>query len=93
MACRNHRLQAWHRGDGLTLELPGCSVDILHPPARQRVPAAQRQIELRANAMMRCGCPIEPAFLFLGTIISWHRFLWSWRRCLSDSGFTPAPAP
>jgi len=36
-------------GDGLTLELPGFSVDILHPPARQRVPAGQKRIELRAK--------------------------------------------
>ena len=47
-------------GDGLTLELPGFSVDILYPPARQRVPAEQKRIELRANVMMMCGCPIEP---------------------------------
>ncbi|MEE4607768.1 MAG: hypothetical protein V2L15_02685, partial [Desulfobacteraceae bacterium] len=47
-------------GDGLTLELPGFSVDILYPPARQRVPAEQGRIELRANVMMMCGCPIEP---------------------------------
>jgi hypothetical protein len=47
-------------GDGLTLELPGFSVDILYPPARRRVPAEQERIELRANVMMMCGCPIEP---------------------------------
>ncbi len=47
-------------GDGLVLELPGFSVDILHPPARQRVPAGQQEIKLRANVMMMCGCPIEP---------------------------------
>ena len=51
-------------GDGLVLELPGFSVDILHPPARQRVPAGQGQIELRANVMMMCGCPIEPGGLW-----------------------------
>ena len=47
-------------GDGLVLELPGFSVDILSPPSRWRVPAGQKQIELRANVMMLCGCPIEP---------------------------------
>lgn len=46
-------------GDGLVLELPGFSVDILYPPSGQRVPAGQKQIELRANVMM-CSCPIEP---------------------------------
>lgn len=51
-------------GDGLTLELPGFSVDILHPPARQRVPAGQKRIELRANVMLMCGCPIEPGGLW-----------------------------
>ena len=51
-------------GDGLTLELPGFSVDILHPPARQRVTAGQKRIELRANVMMMCGCPIEPGGLW-----------------------------
>jgi hypothetical protein len=38
-------------GDGLTLELPGFSVDILYPPARRRVPAEQERIELRANVI------------------------------------------
>jgi hypothetical protein len=47
-------------GDGLVLELPGFSVDILSPPSRQRVPAEQKRIELRANVMLMCGCPIEP---------------------------------
>jgi hypothetical protein len=51
-------------GDGLTLELPGFSVDILSPPARQRVPAGQQRIELRANVMMMCGCPIKPGGLW-----------------------------
>lgn len=51
-------------GDGLTLELPGFSVDILYPPARQRIPAGREFIELRANVMMMCGCPIEPAGLW-----------------------------
>ena len=51
-------------GDGLTLELPGFSVDILYPPARQRVPAGQKRIELRANVMMMCGCPVKPGGLW-----------------------------
>ena len=51
-------------GDGLVLELPGFSVDILYPPSRQRVPAGQKRIDLRANVMMMCGCPIEPGGLW-----------------------------
>jgi hypothetical protein len=51
-------------GDGLTLELPGFSVDILYPPSRQRVPAGQKHIALRANVMMLCGCPIVPGGLW-----------------------------
>lgn len=47
-------------GDGVTLELPGFSVDMLQPPAGQRIPAGKEQLELRANVMMTCSCPIEP---------------------------------
>jgi hypothetical protein len=47
-------------GDGLVLELPGFSVDILQPPSRLRVPANQETIDLRVNVVMMRGCPIEP---------------------------------
>jgi len=46
-------------GDGWLLELPGFAVDVLAPPAHQRVRGAG-PIVLRANVVMMCGCPIEP---------------------------------
>jgi hypothetical protein len=50
-------------GDGWLLELPGFAVDVLAPPAQQRLPAG-REVALRANVVMMCGCPIEPGGLW-----------------------------
>jgi hypothetical protein len=47
-------------GDALTLELPGFVVDILNPPAHQKVAKSDETIDLNANITMMCGCPIEP---------------------------------
>jgi hypothetical protein len=47
-------------GDGWVLEVPGLIVDVLAPPAHIRLPADTRQVELHANVLLMCGCPIEP---------------------------------
>jgi hypothetical protein len=47
-------------GDALTLQLPGFVVDILSPPAHQKLSKPSESIELNANITMMCGCPIEP---------------------------------
>lgn len=46
-------------GDGWLLELPGFAVDVLAPPAHQRL-LGPRSVPVRANVVMMCGCPIEP---------------------------------
>lgn len=47
-------------GDGWVLELPGFVVDVLGPPAHMKLPASTTQVDVRANVVMMCGCPIEP---------------------------------
>lgn len=51
-------------GDGWVLDLPGLVVDVLAPPAHVRVPQAAGGVDLRANVVMMCGCPIEPGGLW-----------------------------
>jgi hypothetical protein len=51
-------------GDGWVLELPGFVVDVLAPPAHVKLPAGTGKVDLRANVVMMCGCPIEPAGLW-----------------------------
>lgn len=51
-------------GDGWLLELPGFVVDVLDPPAHQRLRSAPRTVRVRANVAMMCGCPIEPGGLW-----------------------------
>jgi hypothetical protein len=51
-------------GDGWVLDLPGFVVDVLAPPAHIRLPAAATEVDLRANVVMMCGCPIEPGGLW-----------------------------
>ncbi len=50
-------------GDGWVLEIPGFAVDVLAPPAHVRLAGAD-QVDVRANVVMMCGCPIEPAGLW-----------------------------
>jgi hypothetical protein len=50
-------------GNGWLLELPGFAVDVLAPPAHQRL-VALRSVPVRANVVMMCGCPIEPGGLW-----------------------------
>lgn len=51
-------------GDGWVIEMPGLAVDILSPPAHNRLAGARTEITLRANVIMMCGCPIEPGGLW-----------------------------
>ena len=46
-------------GDGIVVEIPGFIVDILSPQRHSRISlSAQRSIDLTANIVMMCGCPI-----------------------------------
>lgn len=51
-------------GDGVLLELRGLVVDVLAPPAHSQVRGVPRQVEVRANVTMLCGCPVEPGGLW-----------------------------
>jgi hypothetical protein len=50
-------------GDGWVLELPGFVVDVLAPPAHVKLGAIDK-VDVRANVVMMCGCPIEPGGLW-----------------------------
>lgn len=49
-------------GDGIILEMPGFAIDILQPQAHERT--SDDAIEITANVVMMCGCPIEPGGLW-----------------------------
>lgn len=51
-------------GDGILLELPGFSVDVLAPPAHVRLDGGAQEIVVRANVTMMCGCPLRPGGLW-----------------------------
>ncbi|WP_026934015.1 hypothetical protein [Christiangramia echinicola] len=44
-------------GDGVVLEVPGFVVDILSPQTHERIDSKET-IELKANIVLMCGCPI-----------------------------------
>jgi|SRR5680860_557640 len=44
-------------GDGLIIEMPGFIIDILSPQTHQSI-GANKEIEIKANIVMMCGCPI-----------------------------------
>ena len=44
-------------GDGVVLEIPGFVVDILSPQTHERIDASEN-IQLKANVVMMCGCPV-----------------------------------
>jgi hypothetical protein len=48
-------------GGGLLLEIPGLVVQILNPPTHFLPKTAPKEIEIRANVTMMCGCPIGVA--------------------------------
>ncbi len=44
-------------GDGLILEIPGFKIDVLSPQLHESI-GADNEIEIRANIIMMCGCPL-----------------------------------
>lgn len=44
-------------GDGLILEIPGFKIDVLTPQVHESI-GEDREIEIRANIIMMCGCPL-----------------------------------
>lgn len=44
-------------GDGLVLEVPGFVIDILSPQTHEAI-AASNKINIKANVVMMCGCPV-----------------------------------
>ena len=50
-------------GEGLILEIPGFVVDILSPQTHDSLDA-DKEILLRANVVMMCGCPTSPGGLW-----------------------------
>lgn len=50
-------------GDGLVIEIPGFIVDVLSPQAHERI-SKENQIDITANIIMMCGCPITAGGLW-----------------------------
>lgn len=46
-------------GDGIVLEVPGFIIDILSPQTHERIEAGLN-IQITANVVMMCGCPVTP---------------------------------
>lgn len=46
-------------GEGLVLEVPGFVVDVLSPQTHERI-SEESTIEIKANVVMMCGCPLTP---------------------------------
>lgn len=51
-------------GDGWVIEVPGFIVDVLDPPAHQKVADGVANVPIRANVTMMCGCPVEAGGLW-----------------------------
>jgi hypothetical protein len=51
-------------GEGIVLELPGLVVDVLAPPAHRMLDRPPGALEIRANVVLMCGCPITPGGLW-----------------------------
>ncbi|WP_081209775.1 hypothetical protein [Salegentibacter sediminis] len=47
-------------GDGIILEIPGFVVDILSPQTHETI-SSESNIEIKANIVMMCGCPVTEA--------------------------------
>lgn len=46
-------------GDGIILEIPGFVIDVIVPQRHSRISlATQQEVEIKANVVMMCGCPI-----------------------------------
>lgn len=53
-------------GDGIIMEIPGFSVDVLAPQAHEmmKLSGGRLTVPIRANVMMMCGCPVTPGGLW-----------------------------
>jgi hypothetical protein len=53
-------------GDGIIMEVPGFSVDLLTPQAHEMMKLSDGKltVPLRANVMMMCGCPVTSGGLW-----------------------------
>lgn len=49
--------------DGIILEFPGFSVDLMSPRAHQLIENGDK-VEIKANVVMMCGCPTRPGGLW-----------------------------
>lgn len=49
------------KGGGFLLEIPGLAVQILNPPTHFLPKTSPKDLEIRANVTMMCGCPIGVA--------------------------------
>jgi hypothetical protein len=56
--CPGKNIAGGAQGGGFLLEIPGLVVQILNPPTHFLPKTAPRDIEIRANVTMMCGCPI-----------------------------------
>ena len=60
----------WFQASGSQAEMAGCSTFPVSssmcstPPAHIRLPAETTEVDLHANVVMMCGCPIEPKGLW-----------------------------
>lgn len=50
-------------GDGIILEIPGFIVDIISPQRHEAI-SGEQKIEIMANIVMMCGCPINKGGLW-----------------------------
>lgn len=50
-------------GDGIVLEIPGFAIDILSPQTHEAI-SAEENIEIKANVVMMCGCPVTDGGLW-----------------------------
>ncbi|MEP6261716.1 MAG: hypothetical protein ABJ092_09070 [Gillisia sp.] len=51
------------KGEGIILEIPGFVVDILSPQTHESI-GANTEIEITANVVMMCGCPVTDGGLW-----------------------------
>ncbi len=50
-------------GDGLILEIPGFKIDVLTPQLHETI-GENSEVEIRANIIMMCGCPLTSGGLW-----------------------------
>lgn len=51
-------------GNGWLLVLPGFAVDVLAPPTPLGLSGGAREVPIRANVTLMCGCPVVPGGLW-----------------------------